>query len=414
MNRLLTALLGLLALGIFSFLCIRAHVPVIEKDLASRAGQTLDSQGMHWANASAEGRVLQLAGVAPSAALRDQAEDAVQGLWGVQAVHNQLQVAPAAAQELAQADQGSASVTPAASASLEATPPTGSIPTVRADAGSSLEAPAAGEVTAPDISPPAVPPAGSASLPDVSTPDVTAVTTAATELATSAASAVTPPAVPPAGSASLPDVSTPDVTDMAKKAASTIPIPPGVPAVPAVASPSAPDVSALEGTDVAAVSPDTAAIASATPAANTPSAPATPTGSVKTAAIESPSTGSCQQELNNLLSQKSILFRISSATIRRESFTLLNQLANICTRCANARVEIAGHTDSDGDETSNQKLGLARAQSVVRYLTRKGIGADRLFPVGYGESQPIADNATWDGRQKNRRIEFTLQAKTAG
>ena len=73
------------------------------------------------------------------------------------------------------------------------------------------------------------------------------------------------------------------------------------------------------------------------------------------------------------------------------------------------KVEIAGHTDSVGTDEYNMGLSLRRAESVRNYLVDKGIPADRLTIRGYGESQPVADNATAEGRFQNRRVELIRQ-----
>ena len=82
-------------------------------------------------------------------------------------------------------------------------------------------------------------------------------------------------------------------------------------------------------------------------------------------------------------------------------------LASIARNCG-ARLEIAGHTDSVGDATVNMKLSQRRADAVRKYLVRSGVPAERVEAHGYGETQPIADSSTDDGRQTNRRIEFRV------
>jgi outer membrane protein OmpA-like peptidoglycan-associated protein len=72
------------------------------------------------------------------------------------------------------------------------------------------------------------------------------------------------------------------------------------------------------------------------------------------------------------------------------------------------RVEIAGHTDSDGSELYNLRLSQARAQAVVDYLVSRGISPDRLVARGYGESRPVAPNDTPENKQKNRRTELKI------
>jgi outer membrane protein OmpA-like peptidoglycan-associated protein len=74
-----------------------------------------------------------------------------------------------------------------------------------------------------------------------------------------------------------------------------------------------------------------------------------------------------------------------------------------------AKFLIAGHTDSQGATSYNQKLSEQRAAAVVTYLVGKGIAADRLSSVGFGEDQPIATNKTRAGRAQNRRVEINLK-----
>jgi OmpA-OmpF porin, OOP family len=69
--------------------------------------------------------------------------------------------------------------------------------------------------------------------------------------------------------------------------------------------------------------------------------------------------------------------------------------------------EVAGHTDADGDDASNQRLSVARARAAVRYLVSKNVPPAALSAAGYGESKPIADNTTSEGKRQNRRITFT-------
>jgi outer membrane protein OmpA-like peptidoglycan-associated protein len=66
-------------------------------------------------------------------------------------------------------------------------------------------------------------------------------------------------------------------------------------------------------------------------------------------------------------------------------------------------VEIQGHTDNAGSEQSNQELSQARAEEVKKYLVARGVPAERIVATGYGQSRPVADNATEAGRSKNRR-----------
>ena len=81
-------------------------------------------------------------------------------------------------------------------------------------------------------------------------------------------------------------------------------------------------------------------------------------------------------------------------------------------RCPTARIEIAGHTDADGEDGFNQALSEKRAQAVMDYLVKAGLPADRFTAVGYGSTQPIASNETDEGKAHNRRIEFVVRSGT--
>ncbi len=116
----------------------------------------------------------------------------------------------------------------------------------------------------------------------------------------------------------------------------------------------------------------------------------------------------CKGRFEILSRSGNINFRSGSAKLKPESTPLLSQVADIVARCPDLKILLAGHTDNVGSRTANQRLSERRAASVERFLTDQGINAARLQIVGRGESRPIADNATAQGRRKNRRIEFTV------
>lgn len=117
----------------------------------------------------------------------------------------------------------------------------------------------------------------------------------------------------------------------------------------------------------------------------------------------------CQQQFNQQLSNEKIRFKISSAILSTNSSHLITQLAKTAQSCPQFNIVIAGHTDSSGLDTMNQKLSEQRAQSVYNALVKHGINASTLSAIGYGETQPIAANNTPQGKAQNRRIEFKVQ-----
>ena len=101
-------------------------------------------------------------------------------------------------------------------------------------------------------------------------------------------------------------------------------------------------------------------------------------------------------------------FETGKATLQTGSLGLLNDLIEIMKLKPEMRIEIAGHTDSDGDDASNLTLSKDRAAAVKNYLVSKGINASRITSVGFGESRPVADNTTPQGRAMNRRTEIRI------
>ena len=101
-----------------------------------------------------------------------------------------------------------------------------------------------------------------------------------------------------------------------------------------------------------------------------------------------------------------ILFDVDRADLRPGSGQVLDTIATILKSDSGLRLEVAGHTDSNGSAIRNRKLSLERARAVVDALALYGIDRGRLMARGYGPDQPVADNATEDGRQQNRRVKL--------
>ena len=103
-----------------------------------------------------------------------------------------------------------------------------------------------------------------------------------------------------------------------------------------------------------------------------------------------------------------ILFETGKSTLKAESFATLDQVVTILKNNPNHRANIAGHTDSQGSAPKNLTLSAARAKTCLDYLASKGIAATRLTSSGEGDTVPVADNKTPEGRARNRRVEFKL------
>ncbi len=103
-----------------------------------------------------------------------------------------------------------------------------------------------------------------------------------------------------------------------------------------------------------------------------------------------------------------IRFDFDKSAIKPEFVPVLDEAVDILKKHADKKVEIQGHTDSIGTEAYNEKLGMRRADSVKNYLVDKGVTAENLSTVSFGESNPVADNGTKEGRAMNRRVEFKV------
>lgn len=106
-----------------------------------------------------------------------------------------------------------------------------------------------------------------------------------------------------------------------------------------------------------------------------------------------------------------IYFETGKATIKSLSYSVLDDVASILAEYKDYDVRLGGHTDDVGSDASNLRLSQARVNAVKAYFTRKGISSNRMEATGYGESKPVASNATVDGRAENRRVEIELYLK---
>jgi outer membrane protein OmpA-like peptidoglycan-associated protein len=103
---------------------------------------------------------------------------------------------------------------------------------------------------------------------------------------------------------------------------------------------------------------------------------------------------------------RGVTFETGRSTLKPDSYTILDIVAASLIANPDIKIEIAGHTDNTGSAATNMRLSQARADAVRAYLARKGVAPDRMVARGYGSSQPVASNATADGRAQNRRVEL--------
>jgi len=117
----------------------------------------------------------------------------------------------------------------------------------------------------------------------------------------------------------------------------------------------------------------------------------------------------CQADFASILKAEQPLFATGSSALSPSSYPLLDRIAKAAGQCPDAEFVVGGHTDSSGPLAINLDLSQTRAAAVVAYLSTKGLAAQRIEAQGFGPNQPVADNTSEAGMQKNRRIEIKVK-----
>ncbi len=108
-----------------------------------------------------------------------------------------------------------------------------------------------------------------------------------------------------------------------------------------------------------------------------------------------------------------ILFDVDSSTLKGASQSQLDQVAGVLVKYPDTDILVLGHTDATGTDEYNLKLSERRATAVTNYIEGRGVATPRLRAKGFGETSPVADNATEAGRAQNRRVEFSIHVNEA-
>jgi len=103
-----------------------------------------------------------------------------------------------------------------------------------------------------------------------------------------------------------------------------------------------------------------------------------------------------------------VLFDTGASSLKPGAYQEINRVSQVLIQYPETRIMVAGHTDSDGSEAFNQDLSVRRAEAVRNALVAQGVSTARITTMGFGESQPIADNSTAAGKQLNRRVVVTI------
>jgi len=121
-----------------------------------------------------------------------------------------------------------------------------------------------------------------------------------------------------------------------------------------------------------------------------------------------PEPEECIAMIAGIQAERKISFDPGSVQIEGANAGIMDDIAEVLDKCGAIRMEIGGHTDNEGREVMNEELSEKRANAVLDALRARRILTSSYTAVGYGEAEPIADNATEEGRELNRRIEFKL------
>ena len=115
-----------------------------------------------------------------------------------------------------------------------------------------------------------------------------------------------------------------------------------------------------------------------------------------------------EQEIADVLKVENIQFEVDSSIITPKGIETVKKISVILKKYPNVKMEIGGHTDSDGDAAYNQQLSQERVDMVKKALIEFGLNGDRFTTKGYGESKPLVPNDSPENKAKNRRVEFII------
>lgn len=113
-------------------------------------------------------------------------------------------------------------------------------------------------------------------------------------------------------------------------------------------------------------------------------------------------------EVGQTIRLNNIFFEFAKADLKPESYGELDRVVKFLNENPSIEIKLSGHTDNVGNDAANLTLSENRAQSVLKYIVSHGVSASRITAKGFGKTKPVTGNETDEGRQLNRRVEFTI------
>ena len=117
----------------------------------------------------------------------------------------------------------------------------------------------------------------------------------------------------------------------------------------------------------------------------------------------------CKAKFRSILENDKVYLSMDRKKVAKKSFKLLNSLSKVAQSCPSTKIVIEAHTDSIGSDKDNMILSKTKAKTIKRYMTNKGVKESRIIAVGFGETKPITDNSTAEGRKQNRRVKIYIK-----
>ena len=361
MSRAVITLLGLLALALLIFLCVRNQSTSIQTDIQNRTSNSLSDEPTSWAKVNTDGRNVLLSGIAPSEALRSKAEEIALAVPGVVSVDNQI--------TLVKTEQTSTSTSKPELQSIHSPYTTQFTKTVSDITLSGL---------IPDIEKRnALIQLAEEKFGVKNVIDQLKIGLGAPQnWLQTAKAAISSLALFKEGVADLTDNQlnlTGQVIDNDAKAAVADSLSQLPQSYKVNLDLTSPQVAVAESKDI----------------------------------TDQSSASSCADQFEQILTKPVIHFSTDSSLLKTRSQKAIKKILQFASVCPNSIIEIAGHTDSRGAESYNLALSQNRANAIADKLIKKGFPANMLKIKGYGESSPSSDNMTAQGQANNRRIEFS-------